>query len=60
MGELVRTVDKVPGLVSETLLSTSKFMSADYISIYTPKEVDIYDARITNTIVTKKVALKGW
>ena len=50
----------VPGLASDTLLSGSKFEDADYISIYGPLEVDIYDAKTTKIIVTEKAVLKGW
>ena len=50
----------VPDLASDTLLSGRKFADADYISIYTPTEVNIYDDKTTNIIVTEKAVLKGW
>ena len=47
VGEPAKIVDVVPGLVSDTLLSGSKFVDLDYISIYTPTEGNIYDVKIT-------------
>ena len=58
--EPAKSVDMVPGLASDTLLSGSKFADADYISIYDPLEVNIYDAKTTKIIVTEKAVLKGW
>ena len=51
-------VDMVPGPASDTLLSGSKFADADYISIYDPLEVNIYDAKTTKISITEKVVLK--
>ena len=50
----------VPGLASDTLLSGSKFADADYISVYTPTEVNIYDAKRTTIVATEKAVLKDW
>ena len=50
----------VPGLASDTILSGRKFVDADYISIYDPPEVNIYDAKTTRIIATEKAVLKGW
>ena len=58
--EPARSVDMVPVLASDTLLSVSKFADADYVTIYTPREVNIYDAKSTTIIVTEKAALEGW
>ena len=49
----------VPGLASAILLSGIKFVDADYISIYDPLQVNIYDAKTTNIIVTDKAVLNG-
>ena len=58
--EPARTVDMVPDLVAQTLLSASKFADANYISIYDGKEVNIYDALTTKIIVSEAAVLKGW
>ena len=55
-----RDVDMVPMLAEHTLLSTSKFADADYISIYDKNEVNIYDARTTKINVSEDSVLKGW
>ena len=54
------TVVMVPGSASDALLSGSKFVDADYTSIYTSTEVNIYDEKSSPIIVTEKAALKGW
>ena len=58
--EPARTVDIVPALVEQSLLSGNKFAEADYISIYDKDEVNIYDALTTKITVSKKAVLKGW
>ena len=50
----------VPGLASNTLLSGRKFADTDYISVYIPTEVNIYDAKTIKITVTEKAVLKGW
>ena len=42
-----KSVGMVPGLAPGKILSGRKFANADYISIYTPTEVNIYDAKTT-------------
>ncbi len=58
--EPARTVDMVPAITHNLLLSGPKFADADYVTILTPTEVLIYDATglIINT--SKDVVLKGW
>ena len=50
----------VPGLASDTVFPGRKFVDTDYISIYTPTEVNIYGAGKMKSIVTEKAGLKGW
>ena len=54
------TVDMVPYLVQNTLLSASKFANAEYISIYDGDKVNVYDGHTTRIKVSEKVVLKGW
>ena len=55
-----RTVDMVPDLVDSFLLSTSKFASAGYITIYNSKEVNIYDSNTATIVVSEEAVFKGW
>ena len=55
-----RDVDMVPMLAEHTLLSTSKFVDADYVSVYDKDEVNIYDSRTTKINVSEDAVLKGW
>jgi hypothetical protein len=41
-----------PGITTNSLLSTSKFAAADYITIFDKEEVNIYDANDTVITVT--------
>ena len=51
----------MPGLVRNSLLSTSKFPDAKYVTVLTPDEVlifdDLGDFKLT---ITQKAILKGW
>ena len=55
-----RMVNMVPGLVDSSLLSTSKLASADYITVYYRKKVNMYDGHNTKIIASKEAVLKGW
>ena len=54
------TVDMVPLIYNQHLLSGSKFSNAGYISICDDKEVNIYDVRTDHIIVSEAAFLKGW
>ncbi len=58
--ELARSVNIVPALMENSLLSTNKFVEADHTVIYDAKEVNFYDARTTKIVVSKAAILKGW
>ena len=45
--EPARSVNMVPGIKNDTLISTSKFADVNYISIFNREEVNIYDANTT-------------
>jgi len=53
-----RTVDMVPGIKNNTLISTSKFADANYISIFDQEEVNVYDANTTKITVSRGSVLK--
>jgi hypothetical protein len=60
----VRTLAKVlhitPGVSQNSLLSTVKFVDANYITIFDKDEVNIYDANDTIITVTIGAILRGW
>ena len=49
-----------PGVSQHSLLSTSKFADANYITIFDKDTVNIYDANDTVISVTKGAILRGW
>jgi hypothetical protein len=55
-----RSVNIVPALVENSLLSTNKFVEAGYTVIYDAEEVNFYDARTTKIVVSEAAILKGW
>jgi hypothetical protein len=55
-----RSVNIVPALVENSLLSTNKFVEAGYTAIYDAKEVNFYDARTTKIVVSEAAILRGW
>ena len=58
--EPARTVDMVPALTHNSLLSGPKFADANYVTILTPTEVLIYDAKGLIISTSKDAVLKGW
>ena len=58
--EPARTVDIVPDLQHNSLLSASKFADANYVTILTPKEVLIYDGKDLTITVSSEAILRGW
>ncbi len=54
-----RSVNIVPALVENSLLSTNKFVEAGYTVIYNAKEVNFYNARTTKIVVSEAGILKG-
>jgi len=49
-----------PGVSQHSLLSTSKYADANYITIFDKDTVNIYDANDTEITVTKGAILRGW
>ena len=58
--EPARTVDIVPELKHNSLLSGSKFADANYVTILTPDEVLIYDGADLTIKVSSEAILRGW
>jgi hypothetical protein len=54
-----RSIHIVPQ-VQNSLLSTSKVINADYITIYDKEEVNFYDAKTTKITISEEAVLKGW
>ena len=55
-----RQLHITPGITTNSLLSTSKFAAADYITIFDKEEVNIYDANDTVITVTRGAILRGF
>ena len=55
-----RTVDIVPDLKHNSLISASKFADANYITVLTPTEVLIYDGEELTMTINKEAILRGW
>ena len=55
-----QTVDIVPALADQSLLSGNKFAEVGYVSICDDAEVNIYDGRTVKIVVSKVAVLKGW
>ena len=49
-----------PGVSQHSLLSTSKYADANYITIFDKDTVNIYDANDTEITATKGTILRGW
>ena len=58
--EPARTVDIVPDLKQNSLLSASKFADANYITLLTPDEVLIYDGNTLKMTIENYAILRGW
>jgi hypothetical protein len=54
------SINIVPSLVGNSLLSTVKMVEAGYTAIYDDKEVNFYDTGTTRITVSADVILKGW
>jgi hypothetical protein len=58
--EPARSVNIVPALVENSLLSTNKFSKAGYTVIYDKDEVNFYNARNTKFTVLEEAIITGW
>ena len=54
-----RTVDMVPSLTKNSVLSGGKFAQAGYVSVCDNKEVNLYDVRAVKITVYEETVLKG-
>ncbi len=55
-----KDVHIVPSIQSNSLLSTTKFAKAGYITVFDNEEVNIYDAHNTTSKVSRAAILQGW
>jgi hypothetical protein len=55
-----KEIHNVPTIVENSLLSIPKTAEAGYITVFDDKEVNIYNARDTKVLVTRKAILRGW
>ena len=49
-----------PGISKKSLLSTSKYADAGYITIFKKDRVNVYDAHNTLITVSREAVLRGW
>ena len=54
------TVNMIPELANQSLLSGEKFAEAGYASVCDGEEVNIYDGHTANITVSEKSILIGW
>ena len=54
------TVDMVPALSGQSLLSGATFAEAGYISVCDGNKVNLYDSQTARIIVSEEAVLKGW
>ena len=58
--EPAHTVNIVPALANQSLLSGIKFVDSGYVSVCDEEEVNIYDGHTAKIIVSEKYVLAGW
>ena len=58
--EPARTVDMVPSLTENSLLSGEKFAQARYVSVWDDKEVNLYESHTVKITISGEAGLKGW
>ena len=58
--EPARTLDIVPDLTTQSLISVGKFADANYFTIFDGEEVNIYDANNTKVTVSRNAILRGY
>ena len=60
VNDTARTVNMVPSLDNQYLLSRGKFAEAEYVSVCDGYEVKNYDGRTATITVSEDAVLKGW
>eukprot|EP00956_Cyclotella_meneghiniana_P035503 scaffold115472_cov29-Cyclotella_meneghiniana.AAC.1 len=58
--EPANEADMVPSLAMNSLLSTSKLADANYITVFTKDEVQVFDAEATKLNIEGEAVMKGW
>ena len=59
MREVEQTVDIVPGLQYKSLVSINKFTEANYITVFTPDKVTIFDGEKASISSTQQPLFQG-
>ena len=58
--EPAKTVELVPAMKQDTLISIGKFADAGYFTIFDGEEVNIYDGLKARLKISKVMVIKGW
>ena len=58
--EPARTVDLVPAMKTDTLISVGKFADAGYLTVFDEEEVNIYDGLKTKIEIKDEAIIRGW
>ncbi len=58
--EPARSINTIPSLVGNSLLSTVKMVKAGYTTIYDAKEVNFYNTATTKVAVLSDTIFKRW
>ena len=60
VSEPARTVDMVPALKDNSLLSGGKFDQAGYVAVCGDKKVSLYDGKTAKITLSEEAVLTGW
>lgn len=55
-----KSVDIVPAMIKDTLISFGKFADVRYFTIFDDEEVNIYDGLKANLKIREEAIIKGW
>ena len=58
--QLAKDIHIVPDICKNSLISTTKFAKAGYMTVFDDKEVNVYDTQNTKVIVTWQAIIKRW
>ena len=58
--EPVQTASIIPSLTNSSLLSISKFVDANYLTFFTPQDVQFFNCKKLNVVKTSEPILWGW
>jgi hypothetical protein len=58
--QTANSTNMIPGITLNSLLCASKLADANYTTIFTPDEVEIFNAQTTRISVKEEAVLQGW